>query len=59
MDKLVELSNEPVKVKMFTFGKHKGLSLEDILHSDRGYLEWLLREQDKMGDKCDKICNIH
>lgn len=55
MDKLVELSNEPVKVKMFTFGKHKGLSLEDILHSDRGYLEWLLREQDKMGDKCDKI----
>lgn len=54
MDKLVELSSKPVKVKMFTFGKHKGLSLEDVLHSDRGYLEWLLREQDKMGEKCDK-----
>ncbi len=54
MDKLVELSSKPVKVKMFTFGKHKGVSLENVLHSDRGYLEWLLREQDKMGEKCDK-----
>lgn len=54
MDKLVELSSEPVKVKMFLFGKYRGMSLEDVLHSDRGYLEWLLREQDKMGDKCDK-----
>jgi len=54
MSKLVELSTEPVKVKMFLFGKYRGMSLEDIFHSDRGYLEWLLREQDKLGEKCDK-----
>ncbi|WP_024955872.1 3'-5' exonuclease [Sulfurospirillum arcachonense] len=54
MEKLVELSNEPVKLKMFIFGKYRGVSFEDVLHSDRGYLEWLLREQDKLGDKCDK-----
>ena len=54
MSKLVELSSEPVKVKMFLFGKYRGMSLEDVFHSDRGYLEWLLREQDKMGEKCDK-----
>ncbi|HIP30155.1 MAG TPA: 3'-5' exonuclease [Sulfurospirillum arcachonense] len=54
MSKLVELSSEPVKVKMFLFGKYRGMSLEDIFQTDRGYLEWLLREQDKMGEKCDK-----
>lgn len=54
MNKLVELSNEPVKVKMFIFGKYRGMSIEDVFHSDRGYLEWLLREQDKLGEKCDK-----
>ena len=54
MSKLVELSSEPVKVKMFLFGKYRGMSLEDVFHSDRGYLEWLLREQDKLGEKCDK-----
>jgi len=54
MSKLVELSSEPVKVKMFLFGKYRGMSLEDVFHSDKGYLEWLLREQDKLGEKCDK-----
>nr|MDA3907654.1 hypothetical protein [Sulfurimonas sp.] len=54
MDKLVELSSLPVKLNMFVFGKYRGLTFEDVLHSDRGYLEWLLREQDKLGEKCDK-----
>ncbi len=54
MSKLVELSSEPVKLTMFLFGKYKGMTYEDVFHTDRGYLEWLLREQDKMGEKCDK-----
>ena len=53
MDKLVELSSKPIKLNMFLFGKYRGMSFEDIFQTDRGYLEWLLREQDKMGDKCD------
>ena len=54
MSKLVELSSKPVKVKMFLFGKYRGITFDDVLQTDRGYLEWLLREQDKMGEKCDK-----
>jgi DNA polymerase-3 subunit epsilon/exodeoxyribonuclease X len=54
MSKLVELSSKPIKLKMFLFGKYRGMTYEDVLHTDRGYLEWLLREQDKMGEKCDK-----
>ncbi|WP_458701180.1 exonuclease domain-containing protein [Sulfurospirillum sp. 1307] len=53
MDKLVELSNTPVKLNMMTFGKYRGMSFEDIYRLDRSYLEWLLREQEKSGDKCD------
>ena len=53
MDKLVELSSKPIKLNMFLFGKYRGMSFEDIYQTDKGYLEWLLREQDKMGDKCD------
>jgi len=54
MNKLVELSDGPIKLKMFIFGKYRGMSFEDVLHTDKGYLDWLLREQDKMGEKCDK-----
>lgn len=54
MSKLVELSSKPAKVKMFLFGKYRGMNVEDVFHSDRSYLEWLLREQDKLGEKCDK-----
>ena len=54
MPKLVSLSSELVKIKTFLFGKYKGVSLEDVLCTDKGYLEWLLREQDKAGSKCDE-----
>ncbi|MDY0364440.1 MAG: 3'-5' exonuclease [Arcobacteraceae bacterium] len=42
VNKLVELTNTPVFVKILKFGKHKDKSLEDIALSDRGYLNWLL-----------------
>lgn len=40
--KLVELSSQPVFVKMFKFGKYKGELLENIASRDTGYLNWLL-----------------
>lgn len=42
VNKLVELTNTPVFVKILKFGKYKDKSLEDIALSDRGYLNWLL-----------------
>lgn len=42
VNKLVELTNTPVFVKILKFGKHKDKSLEEIALSDRGYLNWLL-----------------
>ncbi|MDY0321797.1 MAG: 3'-5' exonuclease [Arcobacteraceae bacterium] len=40
--KLVELSSQPVFVKMLKFGKYKGELLETIASKDSGYLNWLL-----------------
>lgn len=29
---------------IFKFGKHKGHQLEDVIHDDPGYIEWLVEE---------------
>lgn len=42
VNKLVELTNTPVFVKILKFGKYKDKSLEEVALSDRGYLNWLL-----------------
>jgi DNA polymerase III epsilon subunit-like protein len=41
MDKLVELTQTPVHIKIFKFGKYKGESIQDIANSDIGYLRWM------------------
>jgi hypothetical protein len=29
----------------FTFGKHKGEQLEDVIEDDPSYIEWLVKEE--------------
>jgi len=43
MVKLVELTETPVMMKTFKFGKYKGEQIEDIARSDRGYIQWMLK----------------
>jgi len=43
MVKLEALSNTPVMMKSFKFGKYKGEQIEDIAHSDAGYIKWMLK----------------
>ena len=42
VEKMVDLTNTPILVKTFRFGKHKGKSLEEVATSDAGYLRWML-----------------
>ena len=42
IDKLIELSATPVLLKYFQFGKYKGEKIEEIIHSDYRYIEWLM-----------------
>jgi len=49
MQKMIEISSHPSIFKTIKFGKHNGKSIEEILKSDRGYLEWLLNQKLESG----------
>ncbi len=41
MQKMAELTQTPVMMKIFKFGKYKGRDIEEIGHEDMGYLKWM------------------
>ncbi len=41
VEKMIELTNTPVLLKSFGFGKYRGKSFEEVAASDHGYLDWL------------------
>ena len=41
MQKMAELTQTPVIMKIFKFGKYKGREIEEISHEDMGYLKWM------------------
>ena len=43
--KMIEVSSRPSLLSSFRFGKYNGKKIEDVLHTDRGYLEWLLAQK--------------
>ncbi|MEO1937932.1 MAG: exonuclease domain-containing protein [Sulfurimonas sp.] len=50
VEKMVDLTNTPILVKTFRFGKHKGKSLEEVAQEDPGYLRWMLSSMDNLDD---------
>jgi len=42
MQKLVELTAQPVLIKTFKFGKYRGQDIADVASTDAGYLKWML-----------------
>lgn len=48
-DKMIEISSHPSLFRTISFGKHAGKKIEDILATDRSYLEWLLATKEKGG----------
>ncbi len=47
LEKMIEISSQPVLIKKITFGKYAGEFVEVIAKNDPGYLEWLLKEKQK------------
>lgn len=45
IEKMVEISSHPSLLRTFSFGKHNGKKIEEVLATDRGYLEWLLAQK--------------
>lgn len=42
LEKMIALSQAPVMIRNFGFGKYRGKTFEEVSAIDRGYLEWLL-----------------
>ena len=45
IEKMMEISSHPSLLRSFNFGKHNGKKIEDVIKTDRGYLEWLLAQK--------------
>jgi len=50
VEKMVDLTNTPILVKRFRFGKHKGKTLQEVAQEDAGYLRWMLSSMDNLDD---------
>ena len=46
VEKMVELTQTPVMIRTFKFGKYKGESIEEIAAKDPGYLSWMRKNLD-------------
>lgn len=45
IERMIQISKEPVQFRRFTFGKYKDQLIEDVAKTDKGYLEWLYRQK--------------
>lgn len=50
VEKMVDLTNTPILIKTFRFGKYKGKTLEEVAQSDAGYLRWMLSSMENLDD---------
>jgi len=50
VEKMVDLTNTPILVTAFRFGKHKGKTLQEVAHEDAGYLRWMLKSMDNLDE---------
>ena len=50
VEKMVDLTNTPILVKTFRFGKHKGKTLQEVATSDAGYMRWMLSSMDSLDE---------
>jgi len=50
VEKMVDLTNTPILITMFKFGKYKGKTLQEVASSDAGYLRWMLSSMENLDD---------
>ena len=48
---MCRISETPSIFGVFPFGKYKGMRIEDVAKTDRGYLEWLLKQKLNDGEQ--------
>jgi DNA polymerase III alpha subunit (gram-positive type) len=46
IEEMVAISSRPTLFRYMVFGKYKGMALEEVVKTDRRYLEWLLTQKE-------------
>jgi exodeoxyribonuclease X len=52
LKEMVKITNGPIEIRKFLFGKHRGETFEEVAKKDKSYLQWLLKQQ--TGDDADQ-----
>ena len=50
VEKMVDLTNTPILITSFKFGKYKGKTLQEVAASDAGYLRWMLTGMENLDE---------
>lgn len=50
VEKMVDLTNTPILITSFKFGKYKGRTLSEVAQSDAGYLRWMLTGMENLDE---------
>lgn len=50
IEKMIEISSHPSLLHTFKFGKYNGKRIEEVVKTDRDYLEWLLKQKLNSGE---------
>ncbi len=58
IQRMIDISNNPVLIKKFTFGKYVGVKVEDIVQKDRQYLNWLKKTKEDEGTDEDWLYTL-
>jgi len=59
VEKMVDLTNTPILIKTFRFGKHKGKELSEIAQEDPGYLRWMLSSMENIDEDMKYSINYY
>jgi len=51
VEEMIKVSNRPILFVKIPFGKYKDKTLEEIVKTDRGYLEWLYKQKLEDGEQ--------
>jgi len=58
VEKMVDLTNTPILIETFKFGKHKGKTLKEVAQDDKKYLGWMLKSMDNLDEDLRYSINV-
>ncbi len=59
VEKMVALTATPVLItKPMRFGKHKGKTIQELAHSEAGYLDWMLKNMQNLDEDTKYTINL-